>query len=253
MNKQTRLRHRPTLRATLLPLLSGLMLAVLPLHAAGAKAPAASKPAVATTTAPAPATSVAPAPSTSTAAADQALAKSAAWLRAAPGLEVEFAVSVRYGMGGDSSRTQGSLLMGPKDRFRLRLPGYALYSDGASLWEHRPEAKQVLVRSVLDLESNLHPSGILFRYLECKALSLAKDPTGKLLELTLDPKGRIKTLEGLRVWLDAGTYAPVRIETRDVSKNVSLYHIQSARQRAQIDESEFRFVPPAGSEVMDLR
>ena len=75
----------------------------------------------------------------------------------------------------------------------------------------------------------------------------------KAYHLVLDPAGQLKSLESLEVWLDAVTFSPVRLHTRDVGGNDTEYEISSVRRNPELQASDFRFETPEGVEVIDMR
>lgn len=187
--------------------------------------------------------------------AEEALNKSAAYFNSAKILSLDFQVKVKYQVSGEESRQNGSLLVGQGDKFRLVLPGQKVQSDGVTLWQFNESQKQVLIKSLLDLESAFHPSEVLFKYLKCKPISIEKkDIDGQATyRLLLDPTNYIRSFTAMEVWLKTTDHSPVRLKTVDVSGNISWYEITNLRRDPPVKESDFVFVLPAGVEEIDMR
>jgi outer membrane lipoprotein carrier protein len=182
---------------------------------------------------------------------EEALQKSALFYRSGENISFSFKVDIEYEVTGETAQYEGSVLVAGKDNFILKTPTLEVYSDGVNMWEYRPKAKQVLIKSLLDLENSLHPSDILFKYLECKPLVVTKSPQG--LVLSLDPKGKIKALENMKVWLKLSTFEPTRLETIDVSGNKSVYSLKKIKKNIKIALNHFEFITPKGIEEIDMR
>ena len=135
--------------------------------------------------------------------ADEAMEKSKAWFKSGKAWNLDFRVQVFYADSPDIASQNGKLLVAEGDRFVLDMAGIKFYSDGESLWQHNVEQKQVLIKSVEDLSSSLHPSELLFKNLNCKAKEISEGEFNnqKLWVLKLDPskyKGQFTQME---VWL----------------------------------------------------
>ena len=99
--------------------------------------------------------------------AQEAMAKSKAWFKTCKAWSLDFKLQVIYAESPDIASQQGSLLVADGNRFKLDIAGIKFYSDGESLWQYNVDQKQVLIKAVEDLSSSLHPSELLFKYLNC--------------------------------------------------------------------------------------
>lgn len=187
--------------------------------------------------------------------AKSVLQKSSEFFDRADYIYIDFSVKTHYDVTDETNVSDGDLLVGDGDEFRLRVPGLEYYSDGVNLWQVNIASKQVLAKSLLDLDGGLHPSELLFRYLRCKPLSVKKDKLDgqDVYVLQLDPTGEIKIATTMEVWLDATDYSPVRLKTTDVSGNTSWYTIKDLKTNLQVKAADFVYKAPKGVEVIDMR
>lgn len=187
--------------------------------------------------------------------AEAILSKSAVYFREAQSLSFEFKVDVHYEVSDEDVSYAGDLLIGQSDRFRLQTQGQAYYCDGVTLWQYNESQKQVLIKSLLDLESAFHPTEVLFKYLRCKPISMKSDKwKGKpVYVLQLDPKEYIRAFKAMEVWLNPDDYSPVRLLTVDVTGNKSVYEISKLTRNEKVSESDFVFKTPAGVQEFDMR
>jgi outer membrane lipoprotein carrier protein len=91
--------------------------------------------------------------------------KSQDWFKSGKVWSLDFKLQLFYADSPDIVSQQGKLVVAEGDKFKLELAGIKFYSDGESMWQHNVEQKQVLIKLVEDLSSSLHPSELLFKYL----------------------------------------------------------------------------------------
>ena len=168
--------------------------------------------------------------------ADEAMEKSKAWFKSGKAWDLSFRVQVFYVDSPEIASQDGKLLVAEGDRFVLEMAGIKFYSDGESLWQHNVEQKQVLIKAVEDLSSSLHPSELLFKYLNCKAKSISEGEFGgeKLWVLKLDPSKYAGQFTQMEVWLSKKDFSPKRLFTVDPSGNGSWYNIVNLKVMKQV-------------------
>ena len=187
--------------------------------------------------------------------ADEAMEKSKAWFKSGKAWNLDFKVQVFYADSPDIASQNGKLLVAEGDRFVLDMAGIKFYSDGENLWQYNVEQKQVLIKSVEDLSSSLHPSELLFKYLNCKAKEISEGEFNnqKLWVLKLDPskyKGQFTQME---VWLSQKDFSPVRLFTVDPSGNSSWYNIVNLKVMKNVTVEDFRYKALPGVDEIDMR
>ena len=187
--------------------------------------------------------------------ADQVMKKSQDWFKSGKAWSLNFKLQLFYADSPDIVSQQGSLVVAEGDRFKLELAGIKFYSDGESMWQHNLEQGQVLIKSVEDLSSALHPSELLFKYLNCKALSVTEGTFAnqKLWVLKLDPSRYAGQFVQMEVWLSQKDYSPVRLFTVDPSGNSSWYNIVNLKVVKSVTIEDFRYKPLPGVDEIDMR
>ena len=187
--------------------------------------------------------------------ADQVMKKSQDWFKSGKAWSLDFELQLFYAESPDIVSQQGKLVVAEGDKFKLELAGIKFYSDGESMWQHNVEQRQVLIKLVEDLSSSLHPSELLFKYLNCKALSVSEGvfANQKLWVLKLDPskyKGQFVQME---VWLSQKDFSPVRLFTVDPSGNSSWYNIVNLKVMKNVSVEDFRYKALPGVDEIDMR
>jgi len=187
--------------------------------------------------------------------ADEAMEKSKAWFKSGKAWNLQFRVQVFYADSPDIASQDGKLLVAEGDRFVLDMAGIKFYSDGESLWQHNIEQKQVLIKSVEDLSSSLHPSELLFKYLNCKAKEISEGEFAKekMWVLKLDPSKYAGQFTQMEVWLSKKDFSPKRLYTVDPSGNGSWYNIVNLKVIKSVSPSDFKYKPVQGVDEIDMR
>lgn len=187
--------------------------------------------------------------------ADEAMEKSKAWFKSGKAWDLSFRVQVFYVDAPEIASQDGKLLVAEGDRFVLEMAGIKFYSDGESLWQHNVEQKQVLIKAVEDLSSSLHPSELLFKYLNCKAKSISEGEFGgeKLWVLKLDPSKYAGQFTQMEVWLSKKDFSPKRLFTVDPSGNGSWYNIVNLKVMKKVSAEDFKYKPIKGVDEIDMR
>lgn len=187
--------------------------------------------------------------------ADQVLEKSKAWFKSGKAWSLNFKAQVFQADSPEIRTQSGSLIVTEGDKFKLDLSGIKFYSDGESLWQWNVEQKQVLIKAVEDLSSSLHPSELLFKYLNCKALSMGEAELSKqkLWALKLDPSKYAGQFTKMEVWLSQKDFSPVRLLTEDPAGNVSWYNIVDLKVVKNVSNDEFKYKSVAGVDEIDMR
>lgn len=187
--------------------------------------------------------------------ADETMEKSKAWFKSGKAWIVDFKLQVFYADSPDFVSQSGSLKVAEGDKFVLDVAGIKFYSDGVDMWQHNVEQKQVLIKAVEDLSSSLHPSELLFKYLNCKAKEMSEGSFGgkKLWVLKLDPSKYAGQFTQMEVWLNQKDFSPARLYTVDPSGNGSWYNIVNLKVVKKISDDDFRYKAIPGVDEIDMR
>lgn len=187
--------------------------------------------------------------------AAEAMEKSKAWFKSGKAWNLDFRLQVFYADSPDFASQNGSLLVAEGDKFKLDIAGIKFYSDGVDMWQYNVEQKQVLIKAVEDLSSQLHPSELLFKYLNCKAKEMSEGSYGgqKLWVLKLDPSKYEGQFTQMEVWLNQKDFSPVRLFTVDPSGNGSWYNIQKLNVVKKVSDDDFRYKAVPGVDEIDMR
>ena len=187
--------------------------------------------------------------------ADSVMALSKKWFDSGKAWSFGFQVRVDYAGSPATGYQSGNLLVTGKDMFRLQLQGMAIYWDGTNFWQWNQEQNQVLLKLLEDMESNMHPSEILFQYLQCKPISMKQDKIGKKTAnvITLDASKYGKDFSEMEVWLSTKDASPMRLVSIDRLGNASNYEISNLKKLDRVNRDDFVLKPAKGVEIIDMR
>ncbi|NLO23978.1 MAG: outer membrane lipoprotein carrier protein LolA [Fibrobacter sp.] len=187
--------------------------------------------------------------------ANEVLNKSKNWFKESNYWSLEFHVKIFHAGSTDVSEQRGDILIGKDNLYRLRIPGITFFNDGQSFWQWNIDQKQVLIKDIEDLANTPHPSELLFKYLECDALSLKKDKwkNSAVYVLKLDPSKYKDQFKSLEVWLSTKDYSPIRLFTTDLMDNASVYEISNLKRMKNVAPQNFKYTGIKGVEEIDMR
>jgi outer membrane lipoprotein carrier protein len=131
-----------------------------------------------------------------------------------------------------------------------------LISDGKTLWNYRPEDKQVMVSQMSQAVQGKVPSTFLAGLGNLKLdfqVRWGKEPSAKesyYLELT--PNEFQGSLEKLFLLIDRENFRILQAKIQDVMGNTTLISFSKIQFDNRLSDSLFTFTPPPGVEVFKL-
>lgn len=186
--------------------------------------------------------------------AEEVLEKSKAWFKSSKSWSFNFHSETLLADSPSRGEQDGSVFVGEGNKFRLTIAGIVFICDGKSLWQWNIEQKQVLIKAVQDLESTLQPSELLFKYLNCRALSL-RETKWKGIDVylvRLSPEKYAGQFSEMEVWLSKKNFSPVRLYTIDTIGNATWYDVSDLKVRKP-SKNDFTFSSVEGVDEIDMR
>ncbi|MCX7834380.1 MAG: outer membrane lipoprotein chaperone LolA [Ignavibacteria bacterium] len=167
--------------------------------------------------------------------------------------KAEFSMTEKFS-GGKSTSSSGTIMIQKENKYKIKTKNYTLVTDGITTWSYSPSKKQVVIDNYKDDGSTFSPNKFLFNYPE----NFYSDYVGEekvnkkdcyVLKLTPRNKGNIKSA---KIWVDQTEYI-IRKITINTSESTKTYTLKSITLNPGLSSSEFKFTPPEGVEVIDLR
>jgi outer membrane lipoprotein carrier protein len=177
-------------------------------------------------------------------------------------LSAGFERTFQWKLAGRQQAFKGKLTLKKPDKFRFEADGQTVSTDGQSVWNYTSATRQVVVRRYASPEKDRTPEGLLFNllfrgasaqdYAARDAGAVKKDGKAcRLIDLTARKEGAY--IASVRLWIETRSSLPVRVEYTDFNGDLTAYRLWGITPDRKVTDDAFRFVPPAGVEVVDLR
>lgn len=151
----------------------------------------------------------------------------------------------------------GRLYIAKGGRFRTETNQQTIVSDGQSVWMYNSLENQVIIR---DLESGaddiVTPQKLLYEYPDRYHIQdVVEDMHCGLPcdRLVLVPKEETDPARQLQVWIDRPENLTRKFLLEDLADNITVFEFEAFRLNENLPEETFRFTPPEGAEVIDMR
>lgn len=164
----------------------------------------------------------------------------------------QFTQLVKFGFSKIQQDFSGTLTMKKPNKYRIESEHQTLITDGTTVWAYSPVNKQVLIDHYKENQNSLSPQNFLLHLPENYYASvIGKDKN--LIVLKLVPKDDQSFVKSLKVWVEEGAWIVRRVEVLDVNETETTYTIREVKLNTHIKDQSFAFIPPSGTEVVDLR
>ncbi len=150
---------------------------------------------------------------------------------------------------------RGKLFLRRPDCFRVEVDdGSLIVADGAAVWVYNRRNGQAVANPyhgevltpwdiLADFQSTQVPDAVETTVLGGRACHL----------LTLVPRQGDGSLVRTRVWIGQRDSLLLQVEQVDANDDVTTYVLKDHRANAVLNDRLFRFVPPAGTQIIDRR
>jgi len=174
-------------------------------------------------------------------------------------MRADFVQSLTVPLLGSTQRSEGQLFQRQPDRFLMRFTdpaGDVMVADGRHFWLYTPsvDPNQVIRARIAEggAPVDLHQqflSNANQRYVA--TLAGAEQVDGRAAHaLSLVPRGS-SPYRLIRIWVDQRDNLVRRFEMTEENGSVRRLDLRNLRLNAEIDETVFRFTPPAGTQIFD--
>ena len=142
------------------------------------------------------------------------------------------------------------------DAYRIELPGQTLVSDGTTAWSYAPADGVVLISTAAEDEQSIQPGQFFTEFPDrFAARRLAPTTTGgvRVERLGLTPLSPADAVASATLFVRASDLVPVRLEATAAGGGQITLALREVEINPAVPDATFRFTPPAGAEVVDLR
>lgn len=168
----------------------------------------------------------------------------------------EFVQHVKFGFSKIEQSFVGTLRMKKPNKYRIESEYQTLVTDGSTVWSYSPVNNQVLIDRYRENQNSISPEKFLLNIPSAYyATLLGKEKLGEVQTVTLKlvPKDDRSFVKSVKVWVEEGTWVVQKVTIVDVNETETTYTLKSIKLNTNLKENIFTFVPPSGTEVVDLR
>jgi len=167
-----------------------------------------------------------------------------------------FSQTVTFSRTGLEQRSSGTLFLKKEHHYRLEAGDRTVVTDGTTVWSYSRASGQVIIDHFEMDERTLSPEKILTGAADdFEAVSLGEEAEDGLnrVVLKLTPKSGDSFVASMKLWIDDGRWLIRKAEVSELNGRTTLYQIIEIDLNTGLDEDVFRFSPPEGADIVDLR
>jgi outer membrane lipoprotein-sorting protein len=171
-------------------------------------------------------------------------------------VKARFEEQYLWQMVGEKQTIRGDFELKGDTRFRITTDDQVIVSDGKTLWTYSKPTKRLLVDKMDNTESEWLPQALFLKTQKeyRHRLSGEEEILGrKCVIVSFEALKEDSYFPRMKMWVDAETWIPARIEQVDISKNRTVYTLSEVQTGIEIEDSAFQFKAPEGVEIIDLR
>ena len=169
---------------------------------------------------------------------------------------VDFTETVKFGVTQSEQDFSGRFMMKRGNKYRIELEQETIVTDGTTVWSYSKINKQVLIDKYKKDPKSFSPENVLVNVPEnyyATLLDNGQGEGGKTYDIKLVPKDGKSNIKWIKVWVDQDELLMRKIQSLDVSDNLTTYTIKGIRLNLSLDDASFQFQAPNNVEVIDLR
>lgn len=172
-------------------------------------------------------------------------------------LSLAFTQTTVFAVSKARQASEGRLSLAKGNRYRIAFDDRVIVCDGATVWSWSKQNAQVVVDRFRDDPSGLTPERLLVKIpSEYAPLILGKEKVGgeeaSVIKMTPAAQGR-QQVRWFKLWVEEESLTIVRIQVMDLAENEITYDLRDVAVDRGLPDSTFRFDPPPGTEILDLR
>lgn len=162
----------------------------------------------------------------------------------------DFAQTANYNFNRKGSSISGKFYYKKENKFRMEFQGQLIVSDGTSLWNYNRKQNRVTINSSRKSENSFDIRKFIFDYpVRCNIAEVSSS-RGRVIQLS--PKRSGLNFKFARIILGPSGFIEA-IEIKDLNNSVYSFRLSNLRFNQNLSDEKFRFYPPKGSRVIDLR
>lgn len=172
-------------------------------------------------------------------------------------LEIQFKEINRFKLTGTTSEVFGTFIIKDQDNYRLDSETQVIATNGTAFWRYNKIENQVLIDHAKKDNQEVLLNNFLYDLQQkyySQVIDEYKDAGNKIYVIKLTPKGSSESFfTSIKIWVENNSWKIGKVIYTDYNENETEYEIENIVFDKKFPDSLFTFVPPKGSEVVDLR
>lgn len=165
------------------------------------------------------------------------------------------ALSAQFTQRIGEATMEGTLVL-RGDAYRIETDDQTLVTDGITSWVYSKTDRQVLVNDAIADETAFSPADFFAHYPDRFDVQVSGQETigGERYDrLRLTPRNDDAFLEEVTLFVRGSDTLPTRVRIVDGNGTTVVFDLRGVEVNPRLADDAFRFVPPPGAEVVDLR
>lgn len=156
----------------------------------------------------------------------------------------------------NSDNISGNIIALEGNKYRITIPGRIITSNGKSIWNYSYNENNVIISNFSSHTDNASPEKVFFsvidKYKPKELVKVSSSNDKSFFKMILVPTDEvISEMTEITLWLSKD-YDISKVGIKSIF-GFEIWRISDLKVNLKINESEFVFSPPEGTEVIDLR
>ena len=156
----------------------------------------------------------------------------------------------------DQDESFSGVLILQGEKYRVETGTEVLVVNGQETYVYRPAEGQVLINDVVADEASFSPSDFLLHYdqrFDVIDMDVVTYEGARHYRINLKPKSADSFFREATIWMRDSDEIITQMTLLDMNDTRMVFTLDNIEINPTLDESTFRFTPPDGAEVIDLR
>jgi len=168
-------------------------------------------------------------------------------------VNAQFDLTTYWSIREREEKKSGELQLAAGEKFRVVLGREVFVSDGKDYYQFSERNSQLIIRSLSDIDLSFHPSRMLSSFLTGRTFT-EKGRGGGTVELAWSGKASdAGGYKSITAFVEEKTGIIKTLRLVDEDDNINTYVFKKTVFDKPPSNNVFRFSPPKGVEVMDMR
>ena len=169
---------------------------------------------------------------------------------------LRFSQKTKFELSRIEQNIRGTLFLKKTNKYRVETDDQTIVTNGETVWSYTVSTRQVLIDHFKVDANTMSPERVLAGApTEFSSTLLGREKLGKaeVVVLKLVPNNDQSLVKTMKLWVDNATWLIRKVEIADVSGKQTEYVVTEVKTNTGLQDSDFTYQLPEGTEVVDLR